>query len=252
MANDATTPEAPRMGPPPPGEGDRRRRGPLFLVVVVGAVVVGLAAVVFVVQALIDVGETPEFPSLAAQPDPSLQGTVAYLDWNYPNCVQVVSASGAPTEGLGCEGSSLAWLDDGRLRILGTEGEDPGPAWGRVVDVATGAVEEIPSGILPPTMPTPPDPTVGPNGERVTVTNDGGAVEVTLDDGATSRVLLRIEGGSQYDVGVQGWAPDGEWILLADAAGRLLLVTVEEPSTARVLADGFQDQAVITGAEPLG
>jgi hypothetical protein len=248
---DLTTPEAPKLSPPPPQEG-RRSRGSRFRLSVAGAVVVGLLVVAFVVQALVDFGKTAEFPSLAAQPDPSLEGAVAYLDWNYPNCVRVVAAAGAPTKTLGREGSSLTWLEDGRLQILGTQGEDPAPAWGRVVDIGTEESEELSASELPAQIPQPSDPTVGPNGERVVVTNDGGAVEVVLDDGSGSRVLMTADGGSQYQVGMQGWSPDGAWVLLTDSAARLLLVTVQEPSTTWVLAEEFQDQAVITGQDVFG
>lgn len=78
------------------------------------------------------------------------------------------------------------------------------------------------------------------------VTIDGGTVELRLEDGSGSRVRMTAEGGSQYSVGVRGWSPDGRWVLLSDSAARLLLVTVEEPSTTWVLAQEFQDQAVIT------
>jgi len=247
MPNDVQGPEASKMSP---SQEVRRPRSPVFYVVIAGVAVVALVAVVFVAQAIRDFGKTAEFPSLAAQPDPSLKGTVAYLDWNYPGCVRVIAAAGSPMKSLGCDGGT--WLEDGRLQILqyegGAEVGGPKPVAGKIVDVRTGAVEQIPVSEIPAQMPEAPDPALGPNGERLRVTNDGGAVKLVLEDGSGSRVLMTAEGGSEYSVGVQGWSPDGRWVLLSDSAARLLLVTVEEPSQTWVLAGEFQDQAVITGA----
>ena len=207
MSNGVSGPEAPKMRPPQEG---RRPRSPVFYVVIAGVVVVALAAVVFVAQAIRDYGKTAEFPSLAAQPDPSLKGTVAYLDWNYPGCVHVIAAAGTPAKTFGCDGgSSLTWLADGRLQILGAGGENPAPAWGKIVDVRTGAAEQIPASELPAKMPQAPDPTLGPNGERLLVTNDGGVVELRLEDGSGSRVLMTAEGGSQYTSAYRGGRPTG-------------------------------------------
>jgi hypothetical protein len=248
MANDVSDPEGPRISVP---QEAPRRRGSRTWLVVAGVAVLLLVVGLCVAASMEEISNVPTFPSLSAQPDHSLEGTVAYLDWAYPACVRVVAAAGAPAKTLGCGGSYLEWLEDGRLEVLAyDQPEGPEtlvPTGGRIIDVATGAEEEVPLAEIPPEIPEASDPAIGPNGERVTVTGQDGGVEILLEDGSGTRKLLSVEGGNEYTMSMQGWSPDGEWILLADSAGRLLLVTVDEPSETWVLAEEYGDRVVITG-----
>jgi len=250
MANDVADPEGPLISPP--AEEPPRHRSRRWLVAV-GVAVVLVVAGIFVVASIVDMSRVPEFPSLAARPDPSLAGTVAYLDWSRPACVRVVDAAGGPTKVLGCDGNYLEWLDDGRLLVLRYDQpagpETQTPTGGTILDVAAGTNEQVPLEDIPPRMPEGPDPAVGPNGERITVVGRDGEVEVLLDDGSGTRRLLSAQGGSAYEMGVQAWSPDGEWVLLSDSAARLLLVTTDEPSETRVLAEGFGNGVAVTGED---
>jgi hypothetical protein len=77
---------------------------------------------------------------------------------------------------------------------------------------------------------------VSPSGAEVRTTSTGGRVEVVLDEGAGSRTLLSVDQApdGSYDL-VAFWQPSGQWIVADD--GRILVITVDEPSVTRVLTD---------------
>lgn len=232
--------------------GGRGVFGPTVLVVVV----VGLVALGFVVvRALGDWGRpNPEFASLAENPDTSLRGTVAYYDVN-TQCVRIVAAAGVPSQDVVCLtedetsnpehdtfGPLLAWLPDGRLSVtMFWWGEDLAesealPGWQKLVEVTSGAIEEVPAAELPGILPSA-SPVPGPNGEQVEVRSRGGSVEIVLVDAAGSRTLLSAKGNPDYWVKVPPtWSPDGRWIVVENGPGEILLITVDEPAVTRVLA----------------
>ncbi|MFM8303168.1 MAG: hypothetical protein ACKOA9_02530, partial [Actinomycetota bacterium] len=110
----------------------------------------------------------PEFPSLAERPDPALGGTVAYYAAD-TRCIRIVAAAGAPSRDAWClpeegpaewvevgkpVGPQLVWLPDGRLEVTmfrmtpqkSARSAPPlGRGWQKLVDVRTGAVEDVPA-----------------------------------------------------------------------------------------------------------
>jgi hypothetical protein len=247
--------------------------------VVVAAVVVVAVAGFFVVRGINAYNKpNPVFPSLADNPDPSLQGTVAYYDVN-TKCVRVVAAAGQPSQDVLClteeeayhptqdaYGPLLAWLPDGRLQVtmlLWGERQAEAEAagwWQTIVDVTTGAVEEVPAAEVPNTLPETTEPAPGPSGEHIEVTSAGGRVEIVLIDAVGSRTLLSTEGNPDYWVKVPPtWSPDGRWIVVEDGASEILLITVDDPAVTRVLATnalswlgwGGRTHLAVTGAQLL-
>jgi hypothetical protein len=218
-------------------------------------VAVGLAALSFLVVR--DLGErakpSPEFESLAESPDASLRGTVAYYDIT-TQCVRIVAAAGQPSRDVVCltpeetfnpdhdtYGPLLAWLPDGRLAVtMFWWGEDLPessvlPGWQKVVDVATGVVDETPVAQLPVTLP-PALPAPGPDGGVIEYESQGGHVEIVLTDAAGSRILLSTDGNPDYWVKVPPtWSPDGRWIVVENGASQILLITVDDPAVTRLL-----------------
>ncbi len=204
----------------------------------------------------------PAFPSLAEQPDTSLHGSVAYFA-NDTGCVRVSAASGQgskdvlclsagdlavkPAQGIKPAGPQLVWLTHGRLEVTMFQWKPaPGPplytpGWQKIVDVRTGTVEEVAAGRVPSTPNTSTEPTVSPNGERVSYTLDGasGRVKVTLTDGGRTRTLLSTRGPGEYTYrfGPVFWAPNWQWIAASDD-GRILVITPDAPSVTRVLVTG--------------
>ncbi len=255
-------PTDPTETPPPPRP--RRRRWPW----VVATVVAG-SALVFVLVSVASIAifharegrPVPEFLSLAEHPDRTLQGTVAYTASN--GCVRIVAAAGSPSRDVYClpkeemskapkvgkeVGPQLVWLPDGRLEITmfhmnpsRTTGSKTGPdltrGWQKIVDVRTGKVEDVPEAEVPSKLNLTTQPTVSPDGRKLTTTSDGmtGKVKVVLADDTGSRTLLSAHGPGEYGyhLGTAFWAPNWEWVAADD--GRILVITTDDPSTTRVL-----------------
>ena len=239
--------------------GSGRPRERLWPVVVTIVAIVVIAGGVLLWRAIQGATRIPEFPSLVDTPDSSLHGTVAYLDWSYPGCLHVVSASGSYARDLGCPGgTNLMWLPDGRLQIWPYTGaEVPGgagqPIFGKIFDVTAGTSEDMASSDIPPQSGADNGPILGPNGERVTVSKSGDTIELATDGPSGSTTLLSIpEAGEQYEMTVWGWSPDGAWVMMYDSAARLLIVTTSKPSTARVLATEIGQAASVFGEDLLG
>jgi hypothetical protein len=235
-----------------PGAG-RRSVGTVVAVVagVAGAAIVAVAAFLFWRTSW----ERPEFASLADRPDPSLHGTVAYVD-NATRCVRIVAAAGAPSKDVLCLddedpetsktlgkplGPQLLWRADGRLEVTMfrmTDPPGPGfePGWQKVVDATTGAVEDVPAADVPSEATLTGRPTVSPSGAEVRTVASGGRVEVVVDDERGSRTLLSVDQApdGSYDL-VAFWQPAGEWIAADD--GRILIITLDDPAVTRVLTD---------------
>jgi hypothetical protein len=229
-------------------QASSRRRSIWPLIVV--PLVIGLAVVGFFLVRDISAHSKPmpEFPSLADAPDPSLHGTVAYFAHDKTGqevgCVRLVAASGAASKDVLCltgadfeTGPQLAFLPDGRLQVTmfrWPTGQPLTAGWQKIVDVRTGAVEDVPADQVP-SAPSPAGPTVTPSGETVVATAEGGRAEIVVTDAAGSpRSLLSADVGPEYSIRAI-FAPNGEWVLAYD--GRLLVVTVDNPAVTRVLVE---------------
>jgi hypothetical protein len=218
------------------------------------------AVVVAVTYAVISGGSlrpVPSFPSLQASPDPSLHGTVAYVD-DRSRCVTLIAASGAASKQLWClpdldvekavalgkeQGPQLRWRSDGLLEVtMFRMTKPPGPTynagWQKLVDPRTGAVTDSPD--APSTLDTSGQPSVNARGDRITTSSDDATgrirITVTGSDGR-SRTLLSLQGPGKYTYRLTSafWAPDGSWIAADD--GRILVITPGEPPVTRVLTD---------------
>jgi hypothetical protein len=220
-------------------------------VALVAAVVVVGAAAAGVYSLVRSATDVPEFPALADEPDADLNGTVAYLDWQYGPCLYVVAAAGAPSKKLGCLAkealnAKLVWLPEGRLQVTNRD------AWQRIYDVRTGEFEEVPASSIDPETAAWKPVTVNDDGDEVTATSEGGSVSVvvTSDDGVSSTIMSE-DGGSTYSVNIKPtWSPDGTYVLLTDAAARLLVITPDD-ATTRILAEELGNSWAITGDELL-
>lgn len=200
----------------------------------------------------------PAFASLTDRPDPSLRGSVAFIvEVKDPTavgegttrrsaCARVVSASGERSKDAYCwsiEEEALAttvWQDDGRLLVTAFDapvGEDRlVPTWAKLVDVATGDIEDVRAEEVGEGARPEPGPTTDPEGNQLIAEGSDGTVHLLLQGAEESRTLLRVEEANP-DWGIASgpvWSPDFAWVLWWDGS-RLLLTTVDEPST-RVLA----------------
>ncbi len=248
MTDRQTEPELPEV------ESPRRLSGRKALVALVAVVVVigGFFVIRAFYWALLQ--PTPDFPSLATTPDPSLMGSVAFLKPGDDRCVYVVAASGGEPEELACGdgfAGELAWRDDGRLQSTSypsADSNDDLRSW--IIDPATGAVAEVPTSDIPPYREWPENAWPGPNGEEVICKNGGGKLTLTLTVEGRSRTLLSTGAPSTYCMRFATWNEDGSWFVVTDDLDRLLLVTTADPAATRLLVDGGYWPAV-TDAELL-
>lgn len=229
----------------------------------------GLVALIALVWLLLIVGmhgvsrPIPSFPSLVANPDSSLQGTVAYTDMQ-SRCVRTVAAAGGPSRDVLCLGPSkqnpetaavvgkemifpqLVWRSDGNLEVTmmlmrPIKGKPPlySAEWQKVVDVTTGSVKDIAAAELPPEPYIPARPSTNPAGQKLTWSSDGdGRVRVALTDTNGTRTLMSARGPGEYayDLHTVFWAPNWQWIAADD--GRILVITPGSHPLTRVLVDG--------------
>ncbi len=236
------------------------RRGVLAIVIAVVALLsaVGIGARVFTA---LGPGAEPSFPSLEEQPQAQFSGTVAFYS-DSTGCVRIIAAAGGPTKDAYCIpdepievkeemgkpiGPHLAWLPDGRLsvtmyRMPDVAGPEVLPGWERIVDVRTGAVEEVPESDVPQTAPVINHVTVTPEGAQVTTVSADGAAIISLTQGGQTRVLLDVSGDPRtYRMAPAYWSPDFMWIAADD--GRILVIDPTDPVTTWVLTDDARTTA---------
>lgn len=200
-------------------------------------------------------GAEPSFPALEEQPQTQFRGTVAYYS-DSSGCVRIMAASGGPTRDVYCIpdepieakeemgkpiGPHLAWLPDGQISVtMYRMPDEPGPevlpGWQRIVDVRSGAVEEVPASYVPQTAPVIDHVTVTPDGAQLTTTSDEGVAVVSVTEGGRTRVLLEVSGDPRtYRMAPAYWSPDFSWIAADD--GRILIIDPTDPATTWVLTD---------------
>ena len=250
--------DRPVTAQPSPSEPSRRRRSPARKVLVVVVAIVVVIGGFFFARALYwaVLQPTPDFASLATTPDPSLTGTVAFLEPGDDRCVYVVAASGGEPRELACEdglAGELAWRDDGRLQSTvypGADSDDDPRSW--IIDPATGELEQVPADEIPPYREWPENAWPGPNGEEVTCKNGGGKLTLRLTIDGLTRTLLSTAAPSTYCMHIATWNQDGSWFVVTDDLDRLLLVTTADPSVTRLLVDGGYWPAVTDAEQSLG
>ena len=192
------------------------------------------------------VAPLPEYPSLAAHPDPSIPGQVAFLRWwaGAP-CLYVVPAAGGEARRLRCTddeaddpdwlGEPIGWTKEGLIVVhafgpSGTRAVVLDPETGRTLDRIR---------IQEPLVPrTPPDRGVRADGARLLVRSSGrtATVGIAPPDGRPVEVT-RVSGPPGYAFWDAVWSPGGEWILVRDSNRNLLVLPVREGVRPRLLAE---------------
>ena len=234
---------------------DRRARRAALAALALGLVGIAVVIGISVVDTLHRRGlPPPKFSSLVTKPDPSLRGTVAYLsEAKSPTagrqaCTRITSASGAESKDVLCWPideppiATAVWRPDGRLLVSSFDAPVGKnrlvPKWAKLVDVATGATEDVPQSDLGRNARPSVGPAKNAKGERLIREGKDGNVHIALVGPSGSRTVFKVEDANP-DWGIQTgptWSPDFAWFLMWDGT-RLLLTTVDEPATTRVLAD---------------
>jgi hypothetical protein len=194
------------------------------------AVVIGAAALIVAVGGV----TLPSFPLLSEQPDPALPGEVAFLrgpERDGERCLHVVAADGgsAPRELLcGQLHGPVAWEDE---HVVSVERVRPA-GWDRLlVDADTGAVRDRLAPGTGGADPTGDSADRMGDGVELMVTSDGRDTVVRrVDPDGSATDLLRHSSYGSYRFLDATWSPDGRWALVADSAGRAIVV---DPGTGR-------------------
>ena len=229
-----------------------------WTVALVGSICVALLAVIVTVGLIVGGPDyskpTPEFPSLSAQPDAALHGTVAYVVVTkdvvakvMSGCARMTLASGSASKDVFCwpfdptAPVTVKWLDSSRLLVtlfaVRPDTHDLNPKWAKIFDVSTGLTQDVPASELGKGAIPPSGPTRNVAGETVTATGKDGNLTLAMRGPSGTQTLLAVR-DSNPGWGIQSgpaWSPDGAWILWSDG-GRLLLTTPGVKAATYVLS----------------
>lgn len=231
--------------PSPPRPAAHRARREVIAIAGAAAVVIVTLAVIL----LFGLVPLPSFPNLQDQPDLSIPGTVALVrSERERQCLATVPAGGGAVTDLRCTDAwfatgGVAWTEQGDLTTVLY-----GPGQPEVVLIDGESGEELDR--APATDPDP-DPAIAwqrerqerADGSRLLLSGGAGgqaAVRVRDPDGR-SRDLLAVEGPEDYRFTSAQWSPDGDWVLVADSRGRLLVIADDGDPGARILATADGD-----------
>lgn len=232
--------------------GRRRTRWTLAA----AGVVVATTVVVVVLYGLVPY---PDVTPLLDQPVPPVSATLAVLHYDSgAPCMDVVEGDGSVHE-LGCgsrfEGFGLAWLDRDRLALRTSNATRPipvgeeGPADSGdgspviVLDARTGETIEVTTeGALGSALP-------GLDQNRSGVASVGGdGVAVWLDvedpDGRVRQVAT-LTGPATYSLFDPRLSADGDWIVVQDSIGRVLVVDAAGDIGPRVWLDDLTGEYAV-------
>jgi hypothetical protein len=161
-------------------------------------------------------------------------------------CLPAMDVAKAAELGAKETDPQLVWRPDGRLevtvfRAAVQKGEPPAlsAGWQKIVDLASGVVEDVPPIDVPSAPNLTTRPTISPSGERITTSSNPefGRIKVMLDDANGTRTLLSAHGPGKYTYGLTAafWAPNWQWIAAYD--GRILIITTGAHPATRILTD---------------
>jgi hypothetical protein len=205
-------------------------------------VAAGILVVVAVVVAMFGIVAYPDTPLVLDQPDPVLPGRLAYLTWDDgEGCLHVVDGRGNDDE-LTCGelgGELIRWTDTGYVAVRSWS---PSGAEEWIVDPVTGEVVDVVPVERNGDRPEVPDPfqpwAETADGRVAEVSSRAGDVRVTVRDGAGPRATVwEATGPSTYRLEGVSWSPDGDWLLVRDSRGSLLVLGADGDPSPRTWAE---------------
>ncbi len=187
-----------------------------------------VAVMVVVAVAVFGIRRLPELPSLYEAGNPTVTGTVAFVDDGREQCVGVLDVATSETRDVFC--SEWLWIegwgDDGNLRVESADGNRVS-----VVDPTTGEV--LASG----------DFAVEPQelkGELRSESVDGRAILANVASGDRV-VLIDLQGPHDYGFWDYGLTNDEQYVWASDSEGRLIVVASDGSAGPWLVADDIRD-----------
>lgn len=223
---------------------------------VAGAIVVVAIAVIVIFGFV----PTPKYPPVAEEPDPELSGLIAYsipedsdhADEFGSRCVYVIELPGGQSSEITCReeiGWSMAWTDDGWLIVesfdqfsefepefheFEPEFDDFGLA---LIEPVEGGVFETVSYEGDPNFLFSDHRQTRQDGTRVRVEDGGTTVVLLSPDGSTTDLFGSDSAPSNYRFNEAQWSPDGDYVLVVDTEGRIIVASASGDPRPRVVAD---------------
>lgn len=203
-------------------------------------VAAGIVVVVASLIAMFGIVPFPDTPQLGDQPEPVPPGRLAFVSWDAgAACLHVVDGRGNDTE-LACDehldGGRVRWTETGYIAVerWGPSGPED---W--IVDPVTGeTVDLVPvaGGDGRPEIPEPfQSRAESADGRVAEVSSRSGDVRVSVRgvDGRRTTVW-EATGPSSYRLDGVSWSPDGEWLLVQDSRGHLLVLGADGDPAPRI------------------
>ena len=193
-----------------------------------GAVAVLIVAVVL----LFGVTTAPEFPSLYGEGEPTVEATVAYVEYGRSDCVHVLDVASGDSREVFCDNwlHLEGWDSDGKLRIHSGNGRDHVS----VVDPDTGEVLDWGEffGDEPPPREAP---------LSLRSRSDEGQVTLFYSGDGTETTIIDVAGPRDYHFWDYGITHDGTYAWVCDSEEQLLLVALDGTGGPWLVADGVSE-----------
>ena len=193
-----------------------------------------LLVVVVAVVLLFGTTSAPEFPSLYAEGAPTIEGSVAYIDYGRDDCVHVLDVATGESEELLCEPGMWVegWDSDGNLLV-----HSSGPHFEELllVDPATGAVVSTRE-FAPDEDPSLHQPRSEADRNLRSSSRDGHA---TLS--YREAVLIDVEGSRDYSFWAYGVTEDEAYAWVCDSEERVLVVALDGSGGPWIVTEDIHD-----------
>ena len=198
----------------------------------------GVAVVVLAVVLIFGLNFAPEFPNLYEEDGPTIQGTVAYMQYEHDDCVNVLDVGTGEAIEPYCD--DWLWLEgwdqDGNLQILRGGGHSEELL---TLDPDTGAV--LDSGEFRPDEDPRPEQPVAEAARRIRVSSQEGHATLSYRSGDSETILIDVDGSRVYGFGEYGVSADEKYAWTCDSEHRLLVVALDGTSGPWVVAEDVSE-----------
>ena len=197
-----------------------------------------VVAVVLAVVLIFGLSFAPEFASLYEEDGPTIEGTVAYMQYEHDDCVNVLDvATGEAIEPycddwLWLEG----WDEGGNLQVLrgGDHFEEL-----LTLDPDTGAV--LGSGEFRPDEDARPEQPWAEAARRIRVSSHEGHATLSYRSEDAETILIDVDGSRDYAFGEYGVTADEKYAWACDSEHRLLVVALDGTTGPWIVAEDVSE-----------